>query len=136
MNTKKEKISFSVFASTPETIDEIVSASNQAEDNIRSFHPKVFYEFSNALDYLTYGQITSRLFVIEYTNDLEFLCEIVAQIHNDPWLHGTFTLISFVVIKSITPMFKSFKISVSVSLSAITTIPIPRNNSTCQLFKA
>ena len=89
MNTKKEKISFSVFASTPETIDEIVSASNQAEDNIRSFHPKVFYEFSNALDYLTYGQITSRLFVIEYTNDLEFLCKIVAQIHNDPWLHGT-----------------------------------------------
>ncbi|MBK7055094.1 MAG: ATP-binding protein [Leptospiraceae bacterium] len=89
MNTKKEKISFSVFASTPETIDEIVSASNQAEDNIRSFHPKVFYEFNNALDYLTYGQITSRLFVIEYTNDFELLCKIVAQIHNDPWLHGT-----------------------------------------------
>ena len=42
MNTKKKKISFSVFASTPETIDEIVSASNQAEDNIRSFHQKVF----------------------------------------------------------------------------------------------
>ena len=38
---------------------------------------------------MTYGQITSRLFVIEYTNDFDFLCKIVSQIHNDPWLHGT-----------------------------------------------
>ena len=89
MNTRKEKISFSVYANTPEVIDEIIAASETAEDKIRSFHPKIFYEFGQALDYLTYGQITSRLFVIEHTNDLDFLCKIVSQIHNDPWLHGT-----------------------------------------------
>ncbi|MBP9886069.1 MAG: ATP-binding protein [Leptospiraceae bacterium] len=89
MNTRKEKISYSVYAATSDVIDEIVSASEMAEDKSRSFHPKIFYEFDQALDYLTYGQITSRLFVIEYTNDFDFLCKIVSQIHNDPWLHGT-----------------------------------------------
>lgn len=89
MNTRKEKISYSVYAATSDVIDEIISASEMAEDKSRSFHPKIFYEFDQALDYLTYGQITSRLFVIEYTNDFDFLCRIVSQIHNDPWLHGT-----------------------------------------------
>ncbi|MBK8398649.1 MAG: ATP-binding protein [Leptospiraceae bacterium] len=89
MNTRKEKISFSVCLNTPEVMDEIVNASQTAEDKMRTFHPKIFYEFNQALDYLTYGQITSRLFVVEYNNDFDFLCKIVAQIHNDPWLHGT-----------------------------------------------
>jgi len=89
MNTRKEKISYSVYAATSDVIDEIISASEMAEDKSRSFHPKIFYEFDQALDYLTYGQITSRLFVIEYSNDFDFLCKIVSQIHNDPWLHGT-----------------------------------------------
>lgn len=93
MNTKKENISFSVYASTPEVIDEIISAAQLAEDNVRSFQPKVFYEINQAIDYLTYGQITSRLFVIEHTKEFEFLSKIVDKVHNDPWLHGTVIVI-------------------------------------------
>ena len=44
MNTRKEKISYSVYAATSDVIDEIVSASEMAEDKSRSFHPKIFYE--------------------------------------------------------------------------------------------
>ncbi|HMV42073.1 MAG TPA: hypothetical protein PKD50_06025, partial [Leptospiraceae bacterium] len=93
MNTKKENISFSVYASTPEVIDEIITAAQMAEDNVRSFHPKVFYQIDKAIDYLTYGQITSRLFVIEHTGQFDFLAKTVNQVHNDPWLHGTVIVI-------------------------------------------
>lgn len=89
MNNKKEKISYSVYATSPEIIEEITLASELAEDKSRSFHPRIFQDSNQAIDYLTYGQITSRLFVIENTNDFDFLSKIVSKIHNDPWLHGT-----------------------------------------------
>jgi hypothetical protein len=86
-----KKIEFSVYAKTIECIEEIKNVTK--EILAEHFEPKIFQDLFTALDFLTYGQVSSRLFIIENKNDLESLSKVVTQIHNDPWLHGTIILV-------------------------------------------
>lgn len=101
MSSKKytEKITFSVYAKDPNITHRIQSSMDSFIDSNYSFHPKFFNKVEAAVDYLTYGQINSRLFILEYSNNKKELAEIIKKIHFDPWLHGT---IMVVITDSIT----------------------------------
>ena len=90
---KKEKISFCVYARTPEIIESIREASRGLEDEFRVFEPEIFNLLPAAVDFLNYGQSTYRLFIAEYDNNDPIINKTIEDIHNDPWLHGTITIL-------------------------------------------
>ncbi len=92
MTPIREKIEFSVYAKDQESIDEIELVAKQMHEE-KIFIPKIFKDILLAMDFLTYGQVSSRLFIIENKDDLESVSKVVQQIHNDPWLHGTVILV-------------------------------------------
>ncbi len=87
----QKKIEFSVYAKSVDCIEEIKIVAKEISE--KQFEPKIFGDLFTALDFLTYGQVSSRLFIIENKNDLDALSKVVTQIHSDPWLHGTVILV-------------------------------------------
>ncbi len=89
MNRPKEKISFSVYAKSPQVIDEILKGARSAEEEDRIYQPHITSELYKAVDYLNYGQSKSRLFIVEFDANDEELINTITKVHEDPWLHGT-----------------------------------------------
>ncbi|MCB1177933.1 MAG: ATP-binding protein [Leptospiraceae bacterium] len=87
--TTNELISFSVYTKNIVIEQEIIN-SLEPLNNRRNYQPEFFSEIESAVDFLTYGQTNSRLFIIEYDSERDdFIDKAIERIHNDPWLHGT-----------------------------------------------
>jgi anti-sigma regulatory factor (Ser/Thr protein kinase) len=89
-----EIISFSVYTKETYMRKEIEEAVSLVVDKKRTYIPEFFDNLENAIDYLTYGQTNSRLFIVEYNpvRDKK-IREAISRIYNDPWLHGSVIIV-------------------------------------------
>ncbi len=85
-----ETISFGVYAKNKNVRKEILVSLESLNDKNVIYAPEFFDDLNNALDFLTYTQVNSRLFILEYDpNSSNEIKSVVKRIYNDPWLHGT-----------------------------------------------
>lgn len=83
-------ISFGVYTKSNVIKNEILSSLESLNDKSVIYSPEFFDDLESALDFLTYTQVNSRLFVLEYAlSSSKEIKSLVNRIYNDPWLHGT-----------------------------------------------
>ncbi|MCB1160096.1 MAG: cyclic nucleotide-binding domain-containing protein, partial [Leptospiraceae bacterium] len=87
------RISYTVYATLPEIIEEVKRSEEFSETDEYQYCSEIFEELETAVDFLTYGQSTSRIFLLEYDEEGERIKETIRKIHDDPWLHGTVIII-------------------------------------------
>lgn len=89
-----EKINFSVFTRNIVIEQEVINSAEAVNDDKKLFVPEFFQNIESAIDYLTYGQVNSRLFVADFDAlQEEEIKNVIRRIYNDPWLHGTVIVI-------------------------------------------
>lgn len=108
----KEKISYCVYAGSPEIQELVELSARKAETKDKVYQPIIFSEISSAVDFLNYGQSTYRLFIAEFDENNDRIQKAIEDIHNDPWLHGTIIIL---IIRKLTKKQFDYLINHSVT---------------------